>query len=126
MKLAPPVSDEQLSDLGVEAVGLLVAGQYETLAATFGYAIAYDRDPASAIEADLRLRLTETGAAKLVPPAPQSAKSVVHFQKNDTGLHSAVELEAQTDSGAKVLVSLVVTGQGDERHLTLEDVHVVA
>jgi hypothetical protein len=122
----PPVSDEQISGLCAEAVGLLVAGEYQALAAKFGYALAYDREPASAIEADLKVGLSNVDAARLTGPASLSASAVVHFKKNDTGLHSAVDFDVAADNGAKILVSLVVTGQGEERYLSLEDVCGVA
>ncbi|MFO1408522.1 MAG: hypothetical protein U1F08_13475 [Steroidobacteraceae bacterium] len=126
MKLTPPVSDEQISGLCAEAVGLLVDGQYEALAAKFGYVLAYGREPASAIEADLKVGLSNVGAARLTGPASLSSTAVVHLQKNDTGLRSAVDFEVPADNGATILVSLVVTGQGDERYLSLEDVCGVA
>lgn len=58
----------QLSDLGVRAAQLLCAGDFSSLAQQFGYALAYDRDPAVAIRQELGSSLAEIGASKLCPP----------------------------------------------------------
>lgn len=126
MKLTPTVSDEQIVGLCAEAAGLLVDGKYEALAAKFGYALAYDREPASAIEADLKVGLSTVGAARLTGPALLSMSAVVHFHNNDGGLHAAIDFSVPANNGANILVSLVVTGQGDDRYLSLEDVCGVA
>ena len=53
MKLLPAQTDEKsLAAFGKEASTMLMRRDYSGLANRFGYALAYERDPALAIEAD--------------------------------------------------------------------------
>src|SRR3546814_4711738 len=88
------ITDDQTSptavaSLGSQAVQLLCAGDFSALAAHFGYAVAYDRDPAMAIREELASSLTEIGASKLGPP-PSTTPSVSYFNPNDSGLFALV------------------------------------
>jgi hypothetical protein len=111
--------------LGAEALRLLCSENTAGLAARFGYALAYQREPARAIEDDLKVRLEEFGARALQPvlnPAPK----VTYFKPNDTGLLAVVECRALADNGARVLMTLIVAGNDMEQNVTLEDISVVA
>ena len=111
----------QLADLGVRAAQLLCAGDFSSLAQQFGYALAYDRDPAVAIRQELGSSLAEIGASKLCPP-PATPPSVSYFTPNDTGLFALVEQRIPTDCSGHVLLELIVTGQGPDKHVVLEQV----
>jgi hypothetical protein len=51
---------------------------------------------------------------------------VKYFGPNDTGLFAVVECSIQVAEGATVLLELVVSGKGEEKHITLEDISGVA
>jgi hypothetical protein len=103
-----------------EVVGLLASGNFDALASRFGYALAYGRDRSTAIRDDLQVYLEELGCNALVLANDPPDTSVKYFKPNDTGLLAAVDCLVSTNNGSKVLVSLVVTSRGAERHFTLE------
>ena len=125
MRIDGRTDTTSLSALGVEAVRLLCSQDINGLATRFGYALAFDREPAVAIEEDLRSCLVELRAASLVP-APKQTSTVKYLEPNDSGLFAVVESLALTDNGAKVLVELIVTDKQGEKHITLEQISVAA
>jgi hypothetical protein len=126
MKIADDQTDPQsLAALGSVAVDLLCSGNFAALAQKFGYALAYDRDPASAIREELGLSLTEIGASRLGQP-PALRPSVSYFKPNDTGLFALVEQLIPTDGSGHVLLELIVSGQASDRHVVLEQVSAAA
>ena len=122
MKLLPSQTDEvSLAVIGEEARALLMRRDYAALASRFGYALAYDRSPSAAIEADFVLAASspitvESGAYLPV------AVSVKYFSPNDTGLFAVVECPIPVGEGTAVLLELAVTGIGEEKHITVEDI----
>ena len=110
---------QQLADLSLHAVQLLCAGDFSALAQQFGYALAYDRDPASAIRDELTWSLTEIGASTLIPP-PTTPPIVGYFEPNDTGLFAHVEQRIPTDGNGHVLLELIVSAKGAEKYVELE------
>jgi hypothetical protein len=126
MKLsADHFNDASLAAHGAEALVLIVRGDIPALAERFGYALAFGRDLASAIQSDLSSVLAELGAASVVL-APAQATQVAYFKPNDTGLVAVVEARAQTNIGKPILVELVVSGSGTDMHLTLEQISAAA
>lgn len=124
------ITDDQatprpLADLGARAVQLLCAGDFSALAQQFGYALAYDRDPATAIREELALSLAEIGASALGSP-PNALPSVSYFEPNDTGLFALVEQRIPADGNGHVLLELVVSAQGSDKHVVLEQVCAAA
>ncbi|GAB3345369.1 hypothetical protein GCM10027359_28690 [Marilutibacter aestuarii] len=91
----------------------------------FGYALAYDRDPATAIREELVLSLLDLGASALGPP-PAQAPAVSYFKPNDTGLFALVEQRIPTDNTGHVLLELIVSSQGSDKHVVLEQVSAAA
>ena len=116
---------QQLADLGLQAVQLLCAGDFSALALQFGYALAHDRDPASAIRDELALSLTEIGASALGPP-PTTLPAVGYFKPNDTGLFAHVEQRIPTDGNGHVLLELIVSAKGADKHVVLEQISAAA
>lgn len=114
-----------LAELGSLAVQLLCAGDFPGLAQQFGYALAYDRDPASAIREELGLTFAEIGASSLGPP-PDTVPSVSYFKPNDTGLFALVEQRIPTDGNGNVLLELIVSVHGADKHVVLEQVSAAA
>lgn len=118
-------SETALAGLGDEAARLLSLGEYASLAGLFGYALAYSREPAAAIREDLGACLAETGATTVLPMAKNSA-SVKYFKPDKSALFALVECFMPTDIGAQVLMELIVTTDGSDKHLTLEQLSPVA
>jgi hypothetical protein len=125
MKIDGRADTSSLSALGAEAVRLLCSEEMNSLASRFGYALAFDRQPAVAIQEDLRSCLTQLRAASLVP-APKHTPTVKYLEPNDSGLFAVVECLALADNGAKVLIELIVTDKQGEKHVTLEQISVAA
>ncbi len=95
---------------------MLMQRNYAGLANRFGYALAYDRAPAAAIEADF-LSAVASPCKVAHPPI-----AVRYFAPNDTGLFAVVECTVPVADGAAVLLELIVTGKGEEKHITVEDI----
>jgi hypothetical protein len=108
-----------LAALGEEARQLLCAGDIYTLAARFGYALAFGRDPAHAIANELSSCLRETGGSRLVATG-WKAPQVSYFEPNATGLFALVECSVPTENGKSVFVEIIVTGSVSDAHATLE------
>ena len=98
---------------------------YAGLASRFGYALAYDRPPTAAIEADFMSAVASpiTVASDAYLPA---AIAVKYFSPNTTGLFAVVECPVPVADKAAVLLELIVTGKGEEKHITVEDISGVA
>ncbi len=120
MRLDGPIDTRILAAIGADALGLLCSWNIPALAARFGYALAHDREIETAIQEDLRLCLTQLGAASLAP-SPESIPQVKYFEANETGLLAVVECLALADNGAKVLMELIVAGGDPVKHVTVED-----
>ena len=125
MKIDRRADATSLSALGAEAVSLLCSEDMTSLAKRFGYALAYNREPAAAIREDLRSCLAAVRAASLTP-APKHTPTVKYLEPNDAGLFAVVECVALTDNGAKVLVELIVTDKQGDKHVTLEQISIAA
>jgi hypothetical protein len=110
-----------LEDLGFQAARLLCSGDFTTLAKNFGYALAYYRDPAAAIREDLMSTLAELGACRLAHP-PSTPPSVSFFSPNDTGLLALVEQRIATDIDRHILLELVLSTDGPDKYVYLEQV----
>ncbi len=126
MKLLPTQIDEaSLVAFGEEARSLLVGHDYASLADRFGYALAYDRPTAAAIEADF-----VTAVASPIKIAPGAylppAITVKYFSPNSTGLFAVVECAIPVDEKAAVLLELIVTRKYEEMHITVEDISGIA
>jgi hypothetical protein len=120
MQLAADRLDEtSLAELGLEARQLLVADDISTLSLRYGYALAFDLAPADAIRAEVASCLAEVGATGFVQTGWENPL-VSYFKPNNNGLFALVECSAPTDSGASILIEIIVTWKGAEAHATLE------
>jgi hypothetical protein len=115
-----------LSAFGAEAVGLLCSGEFRALADRFGYALAFDREPAKAIEEDLATCLAEIQSNVFAPSNARPSATVKFFKPNATGLFAVVECPVPTENGAQLLVELIVTLAREHKHVTLEQISVAA
>jgi hypothetical protein len=101
----------------------MCGGDFELLASRYGYIPAHDRETAAAIQADVSWRLAALGATALVlPPSDAAPPTVKWFEPNSPNLVALVECLVPTDTGASVLVELVVVKTSAGEHLYLEDV----
>jgi hypothetical protein len=124
MKLLPNQTDSgSLSAFGEEARAMLMQHDYSGLANRFGYALAYDRVPAVAIESDF---LSAVASPHNVVSDANSSIVVKYFAANDTGLFAVVKCTVPVADDAAVLLELIVTGKGEEKHITVEDISSVA
>lgn len=120
MKLLPSQTDEaSLSAFGEDARALLMRHDYSGLAKRFGYAMAYNRAPSAAIEADF---LSAVASPLTVAPGTHLPVAVKYFVPNDTGLFAVVECPVRVADRAAVLLELIVAGEEDEKHITVEDI----
>jgi hypothetical protein len=110
-----------LSKLGEEACRLFIVRDFQGLANTFGYALAFNRDIATAIEADFNHCTQHSPAG-----GTMESVTVKNFKRNDTGLLSVVECVLLVDGSARVLVELIVAENGENKNLYLEDISAVA
>jgi hypothetical protein len=115
------LDDSELGQLGVDASRLLCSGQLFALHEQFGYALAFDRDPKVALENDVAAVLAELGASSF-GDANNITYRVSHFKPSENGLISLVECLVPTSNSKEVLVELVLSTNGAERYLTLEQV----
>lgn len=113
-----------LAKLGDEVRQLLCAGDLATLAARFGYALAYDRNPVVAIREELDSSLAVAGSCRLITTGWEMP-SVGYFNPNDTGLFALVKCLLPTESGASILIEVIVAGSANAAHATLEQVSAV-
>jgi hypothetical protein len=121
------INDDQmdrqtLGRFGEQAVALLRAGDFTALAERFGYALAYGREPAKAIESDLAACLSEDqGTDGFI--APTTVIKYYDAQATETtGLMAATECVSHLADNSAILLALVVTGKGAERHIGLEGI----
>lgn len=108
---------ERLAAFAENAAQMLIAGRYEELAASFGYALAFGRDCASAIRLDLARCLAELGATRLVDTVGSITVSTFAA---DADVIALVECMLSAEPEGRVLMELVVTGSRAQLHLTLE------
>lgn len=102
---------------------MLMRHDFSTLADRFGYVLAHGRETAAAIEADY------LGAAALPRKAESNERPsivVKYFNPNSTGLFAVVECSVPVAVGGAVLLELIVTGKGEEKHITVEDISGVS
>lgn len=120
MKFIQSQTDEaSLLALGEQASAMLMQRNYSGLANRFGYALAFDRAPSMAIEADF-LKAVASPIKAVFDAHPLI--SIKYFAPNDTGLFAVVECTVPVTEGTAVLLELVITATGEEKHITVEDI----
>ena len=127
MKISDNQTDERsLAAFGAEAVRLLCSDAIQVLAGRFGYALAFDRPPATAIREDLAACLAELHANSLVLSTKHSPATVKYFRPNDSEFFAIVECLVPADNGTDLLLELIVMGNGSDKHLSFEQLSVAA
>lgn len=122
MELSPNQVDvASLTQFGREAVALVEERNFTVLAARFGYALAYGRNLAEAIENDFAQCIAEAeGPSSNVTQSIQ----VKYSKPNAIPLYALVECVTPVGKNEAVLVELIVTGK-EEKHITLEQISYV-
>jgi hypothetical protein len=119
MEISDDQTDEKsLTNFGAEAVRLLGERQFVEIGNRFGYALAFGRDVAQAIEQDLLRAISQ--AAKAANQTDAAIK-VKYFRPNSIPLFAAVECTVKITDDTHVLMELVVSG-GKEKYLSLEQI----
>lgn len=121
MKLLPTQTDQAtLSGFGEEAVALVIRHDFEALANRFGYALAWNREPAIALKADYERAISSPLKSKTSDGVSVVVK---YFKPNDTGLFAVVECAIPLIDGGAVGMDLIVAGNGEEKSISVEDVY---
>ena len=127
MKLADElINESKLSALAMEAVHELQEGSFGSFAEKFGYALSYERDVSIAIQEDLQQSLFEIQSNQSAFALGQISTAVKFFQPSKSGLIAVVECQVSLNNGAAVLIELIISANGDEKHLTLEQISAAA
>lgn len=118
-------NDASLSRFGEEMANLLKKKDFQRLANRFGYALAFDRDEAKAIEEDLGRCIRRKHNRTSHCQSQQPSITVKYFETNATNLLAVVECIVEVDNDW-VLVELIATQNGKDKSLCLEDINNVA
>jgi len=120
MKIHAKQTDElSLSGFGKEATEMLLRHDYSGLASRFGYAVAYDRETAAAIEADY---LEAAASPHAVASDEHCSITVSYFEPNSIGLFAVVECMVPVTEETAVNMDLIVTGWDEDKHITVEGI----
>lgn len=117
-----------LANFGSELVRMIKDCNYTSVVDHFGYALAYDRPLAEAIDSDIKSCLNAEGRSAVIANSKEPRISIKYFeQPNDLSLFGLVEcfLSLEQDDG-ELLVELIVSTDKTEFHLWLEDVSHIA
>lgn len=98
---------------------MLIQRDFRGLVNRFGYALAYGRKAAEAVEADFRNAPSATSGT---PASKSPLITVKYFTPNSTNLFALVECVVPLPDGVTALLELIVSNYGEERHITLEDI----
>jgi hypothetical protein len=124
--LASQIDEASLSRLGEEVVSLLKKRDFSSLADRFGYALAVERQPATAIEDDLRTSIAACEGLSDQQNAVMASVVVKYFNPNDSGLFALVECIFDAGKGCPVLAELIVSTDGKDKYASLEEVSSAA
>ena len=127
MEISESETDRQsLERFGLEAIALLRAGAFGALVERFGYAMAYGREPASAIAMDLNTTWPDALAARRDTAPYMQIKYFGVDAFESTGLVAVVECITCLADGSAVEFALAITGKDARRYVCLESVDRVS
>jgi hypothetical protein len=115
-------NEPTLSRLGEEACRLLFTRNFTGLADKFGYLMAYNHQPAAAIEKDFERCLSGRKASHSDLGYNIESVTVTKFNPNDAGLLAVVACVALLENDTKVFVELIVKMNDEGMNLNLEEV----
>ena len=121
MKLLPTQTDEaSLLQLGKEALSLFEKNAFSSLAARFGYAMAYGQDHAIAIEEMFHWRIARFREFPKPRTWDLQPMTVKYFQPKYLPFFAVIE-GFFVSKGCPFHVALIVFSSEDGKHLSLED-----
>ena len=121
------INDTDLIKFGEEAVNLIIGKEYKELAGRFGYALAYEENPANVIKKEIDMCLSQLGKYSKLAEIINKEIIVKYFENNDTGLVAVVECTLSIENGdGEMLVELIVTEKDGENYVTLEQISYAA
>jgi len=124
MKLSSNQTDvESLTQFGREAIALVERRDFSSLAKQFGYALSFERNLVQAIESDFARCISRADSPS---SCTEQSINVKYFKPNTTQLYALVECFVPVSQVATVLIELIVTGQGEDKDITLEDISYVS
>jgi len=88
--------------------------------------MAYNRDLATAIQADFEHCLSINDVPKNGQVSQIESVVVKNFKPNDTGLLTLIECVVQINQSVRVLVELIAAKNGEKVNLYLEDINAIA
>lgn len=114
------IDEAALSKFGKGEVAMVMRDDFESLASRFGYALAWDRKPAAALKADYeRLASSPSKQNQAVGcPCGETLTTERH-----TPVFAIVECAIPLVEGAVVGMDLIVTSNGVEKDIAVEDVY---
>ena len=110
------MTKEELYKIGVEVSELLKNRKFEIVGSSYGYAMSYGRDIASAIEEDFEEALKECHG-KIEDS--HALISVSNFESNEIGLVSLLECDFGLEHSTGILIELILGSKGN---IYLEDI----
>ncbi|HET8900869.1 MAG TPA: hypothetical protein VFM84_02930 [Holophagaceae bacterium] len=124
MKISDSQCDETtLTRMGAEACELITKGNYRELADRFGYALAFGKDTAEAIQMEVEDCLSKSGASERLSVPSQPAIRVGFFSPDSELFCAVVECQLKLTGGAgNMRIDLIVTNNGNEKYVTLEEI----
>jgi hypothetical protein len=108
-----------LTQLGADAIELVKDRDFTTLAERYGYALAYQRNLAHAIEEDFDRCLANS---EIQSSQNKQSIQVTYFKPSSISIYASVSCITPVSSSKSVLIELVVTADGEEKYITLEDI----
>ncbi len=106
-------------------MSLLEKREFHSLADRFGYAFAYGRRPAAAIEEELGSCIARYHASVGEQSSFSPSVVVKYFNENDSGLWVVVECVFITSEGCPILAELIGTASGEDKYISLEEVSLI-
>ena len=121
------INDTALSSYGLKAVHLINEQNYNKLAELFGYALSYGEKPASMIEKEIVSCLSQAGSDAKLQTSDNTDIVVKYFDKNNINLIAVVECLIPIKNGVgEVLIELIVAGENNDNHISLEQISYAA
>ena len=124
MRISDSQCDETaLARMGAKACELITKGDYRELADRFGYALAFGKEPAEAIRVDAEACPSRGSVSGQLVVSGEPAIRVGFFKPDDAPFFAVVKCQlGLTCCSGNLEIDLIVTTNGNERHVTLEEI----
>lgn len=116
------LGEDSLARFGREIVDMLVTEHYEELAQRYRYAMAHGRAMASALREDFQLAHANGRMVPRIADVPRPGVRVSYFAPNESNLFALIECFVTFINNTQVLVELIVSTDGSDYYLCVEDI----